>query len=114
MRKLLVLCGVVCALSVVGCSKKSDDAKTGGGSASAGAGDIGVPECDSYVKKYIDCIDAKMPAEVKDATKKAFDQQKDAWKQAASTAEGKKALADACKQAEEATKQAMSAYGCSW
>jgi hypothetical protein len=113
MRSFLVLCGVVCALSVVGCSKKSDDAGGGSGGAVA-AGDFGVPECDSYMKKYMDCLDSKAPAAVKDTMKTALTQQKEAWKQAASTAEGKKALADACKQAEEATKQAMSAYGCSW
>ena len=78
------------------------------------AGDFGVPECDSYMKKYLACIDAKVPDAVRVPFKQAFDQQKAAWKQAASTEQGRAGLAMGCTQAEAAAKQSMSAYGCQW
>jgi hypothetical protein len=43
-----------------------------------------------------------------------LDQTKMAWQQAASTPQGKAGLANACTQADNAAKQAMSAYGCKW
>lgn len=111
MRSIVLLSAFVCALAVTtGCSKKADAATTG----TATAGEFGVPECDTYMKKYMTCIDNKAPKEVKDTMKSAFDQQKTAWKQAASTAEGKKALASACKQADDSAKAGMTAYGCEW
>jgi hypothetical protein len=31
------------------------------GAAAVAAGDFGVPECDNYMKKYVACIDSKVP-----------------------------------------------------
>ncbi|HXY39035.1 MAG TPA: hypothetical protein VEQ10_05165 [Vicinamibacteria bacterium] len=78
------------------------------------AGDFGVPECDSYMRKYLACIDSKVPEMARAPLKQALDQQKAAWKQAAATPQGKAALASGCSQAEAASKQSMSAYGCQW
>src|SRR5262245_29751157 len=49
------------------------------------SGDFGVPECDSYMKKYVACIDGKVPEMARGALKQALDQQKAAWKQAAAS-----------------------------
>jgi hypothetical protein len=46
--------------------------------------------------------------------RQALDQQKAAWKQAASTPEGRSALATGCKAAEDQAKMAVQAYGCTW
>jgi hypothetical protein len=113
------LMGVVCAgVLAVGCSggqKTAAPAATAaGGALTVAAGDFGVPECDSYMKKYIACIDAKVPEMMRAPLKQAFDQQKAAWKQAAATPEGRAGLAMGCTQAEAATKQSMSTYGCQW
>lgn len=78
------------------------------------AGDFGVPECDQYMKKYMACIDSKVPDMVKPTLKASFDQQKEAWKKAASTPEGRAGLANACTQMEAQSKTAMQAYGCTW
>jgi hypothetical protein len=43
-----------------------------------------------------------------------LDQTKAAWKQAASTPQGKAGLAMGCKQALDSAKTSMAAYGCSW
>jgi hypothetical protein len=77
-------------------------------------GDFGVPECDSYMKKYLACIDSKVPEVARAPLKQALDQSKVAWKQAAATPQGKAALAAGCTKAEASAKQAMSAYGCTW
>ncbi len=62
------LMGIVCVgLLTVACSggpkagAAGSGTTAGGGTLSVAAGDFGVPECDSYMKKYIACIDAKVP-----------------------------------------------------
>jgi len=89
-------------------------AASGGLAAMVASGDFGVPECDSYMKKYLACIDSKVPDMARAPLKQAFEQQKAAWKQAASTPQGRAALATACSQAETTAKQSMAAYGCQW
>jgi hypothetical protein len=84
------------------------------GAATVAAGDFGVPECDNYMKKYVACIDSKVPEAGRAMMRQALDQQKAAWKQAASTPEGRSALATGCKAAEDQAKVAVQAYGCTW
>ena len=71
------------------------------GDAPAAGGDIGVAECDDYIKKMTACVD-KMPAASKAAMEQGFKASKDAWKQAASTPQGKEGLKTACKAAADA------------
>ncbi len=89
-------------------------AAAGTSAASVAAGDFGVPECDAYMKKYLACIDSKVPEAGRAMLKQSLDQQKAAWKQAASTPEGKAGLAMGCNAAAEQTKAAVAAYGCTW
>jgi len=77
-------------------------------------GDFGVPACDSYMKKYMACIDSKVPEQARAMMRQSLEQNKAQWKQAASTPQGRDGLTMACTQAETAAKQAMSAYGCAW
>ena len=69
--------------------------------AAAAGGDIGVAECDDYIKKMAACMD-KMPAASKTAMEQGFKASKDAWKQAAATPQGKDSLKTACKAAGDA------------
>ena len=78
------------------------------------AGDFGVPACDAYMRKYVACVDSKVPEQGRAMMRQSIEQTKAAWKQAASTPQGRDGLAMACTQAETAAKQAMAAYGCSW
>jgi hypothetical protein len=78
------------------------------------AGEFGVPECDSYFRKYKACLDTKVPESVKPMLKQTFDQTATAWRQAAATPQGKAGLASGCIQAEAMAKQSMAAYGCTW
>ena len=81
----------------------------------AAAGDkIGVEECDDYIAKYEACISAHVPEASRAAMKTAFEQSRAAWRQAASTPQGKASLAQACKTARDAAKQATAAYGCTF
>jgi hypothetical protein len=74
---------------------------------------FGVPECDDYIKKYSSCIDKLAPA-AQGASRQALEQSRAAWKQAASTDQGKAALAASCKAASDAAAPAMRAQGCTW
>jgi hypothetical protein len=78
------------------------------------AGDFGVPECDNYMKKYMACVDSKVPEATRAMMRQQLDQTKAAWKQAASTPQGKATLAAGCQQTDQASAPAMKAYGCSW
>jgi hypothetical protein len=107
MKKLPGLALFVGAIVLFGCGGESKPA-------TASAGDIGVPECDDYLKKYQACIDGKVPESGRATVRQALDQTKAAWKQAASTPQGKAGLATGCKMAHDTAKTAMGAYGCTW
>ncbi len=78
------------------------------------ASEFGVPECDDYLTKYLTCIDSKVPEAARASVRQSVEQTKAAWKQAAATPEGKAGLAMGCKQATEAARTAMTAYGCTF
>lgn len=82
--------------------------------APAGGAEFGVPECDEYIAKYTACVESKVPDAARGMVRQQIDASKAAWKQAASTPEGRAGLALTCKQATEAAKAAVQAYGCSW
>jgi len=81
--------------------------------APAAGGDIGVAECDDYIKKMNDCA-GKMQPEAAGPMKESMATMKKAWKDAASTPEGKTALASGCKQALDAAKSAYASMGCTF
>jgi hypothetical protein len=81
--------------------------------APAAGGDIGVAECDDYIKKMNDCS-GKMQPEAAGPMKESMETMKKAWRDAASTPEGKTALASGCKQALDAAKSAYQSMGCTF
>lgn len=116
-RRYVGVCiaGVLALSSACGGSKtESTAAKPATSSMAVAKGDFGVPECDEYMTKYLACIDSKVPEAARSSMRQGFEQSKAAWKQAATTAQGREALATTCKQALETTKTAMQTYGCSW
>ena len=83
----------------------------------APAGDsVGVAECDEYIKKYEACLTkiASKAPQAEPALKTAFEAQRNGFKTAASTPQGKATLATACKQAIDTAKASTSAYACEW
>ena len=80
----------------------------------AAAGDIGVPECDDFLKKYEACVSGKVPAAAQATFKTSLDTWRSSWKQLAGTPTGKAGLATACKSALEQAKTSLASYNCSW
>lgn len=120
-KRFCVMAGLAVTVACSGGDKTAAPAATtattqaaGGTSLAVAEGDFGVPECDSYMKKYLACIDSKVPEAARAMLKQGLDQSKAGWTQAASTPAGKASLAQACTQAEASAKQAMGAYGCAW
>lgn len=80
--------------------------KPADGAAAAG-GEIGVAECDAYLKNVRECM-GKLPEAAQAQFETGIKSALDSWKQlAAGGDEAKAALAQACKQAVDASKQAM-------
>jgi hypothetical protein len=83
----------------------------------ASTGDsVGVAECDENIKKYEACltsIAAKSP-QVAPALKSSDEAQRNGFKTAAATPQGKATLASACKQAMDTAKASTAAYSCNW
>jgi hypothetical protein len=96
--------------------KTTDAPKTAEAPKTETADSVGVPECDDYIKKYEACLTkiAKDAPQVQPSLKTSFDAQRNAIKQAVSTAEGKKMMATQCKQYVDSAKQATTAYACTW
>lgn len=73
---------------------------------------IGVTECDEFMAKYASCIE-KMPESVRKSMIDALQQMSETWKKVAD-GPGRKALAEACKTADESSKKAFESMGCKW
>jgi hypothetical protein len=80
----------------------------------AGGTEIGVAECDAYLKHYEACVSDKVPENMRATFKSQVEQARASYKQAAATPQGKAALVASCKQAEDATKKALASYNCTW
>ena len=91
----------------------ANTANTAGGTTTAG-GEVGVAECDEYIKKYEACINSKVPESARSMVKANLDSMRTAWKKAAENPTTKAGLAAGCKQALEQAKTTMGSYGCSW
>ena len=75
--------------------------------------DIGVPECDQYARKYLACLE-RTPEGTRPMMRQSFDQTREVWAMAADKPERRAGLAAACTQQAQASKAAMSRYGCEW
>jgi hypothetical protein len=76
---------------------------------------FGVPECDTYFQKVMECIDNNVPEAAREQVRAGIEASRTAWQQAAATPEGKAGLATACTQALETARASMSAaYGCTF
>lgn len=76
--------------------------------------ETGIPQCDAYldaVDRYIGC--AKVPAAARDATRKAIEQSRQAWRSFEdSNPEARESAAAACEQGLDALTTASKAIGC--
>ncbi len=79
-----------------------------------GGDQIGVAECDDYLRKYESCLSDKIPEAARASLRSSLDATRASWRSAAATPEGRAGLAQACRAARDAARQTMSAYGCQW
>ncbi len=75
-------------------------------------GDIGVPECDEFLTKYEACVTGKVPEAARAQYNASLKMWRDSWRQAASTPQGKAALAQGCKMAAEQSRASLKSFGC--
>lgn len=101
--KRIMFVGVMVAMTALfACNKDSggSGSASGGSAASGGGGggggDIGIKECDDYVKTWKDCY--KDPT-ARAAAQPGLDQMTKAWKEQAKDPNSKAALAQGCKMA---------------
>ena len=87
---------------------------SGSTTASTSGGEIGVPECDEYLRKYEACLNEHVPEASRAQLRSAFEQTRNSWRQAASTPQGKAGLSAGCKQMLDIAKQQTAQYGCQW
>jgi len=99
------------AISFQSCSKESKKEPAAKGKP---GGQIGVAECDEYISKVQKCVSSKVPEASQAALKQGFEQNIQLWKEAAGSPAGKKGLVIGCKNALNAAKQSMQAFGCDW
>jgi hypothetical protein len=88
---------------------KTEPAKT---EPAAGGNKIGIAICDEYLDKFEKCITTKMPEAARAGLKTGLDTTRNAWKSAAATEVGKKALENSCKITLETNKKANPT--CDW
>lgn len=76
------------------------------------ADSIGIAECDDYLNKYQACVEGKVPEAARGVMRQSLDQTRAAWRSALAAPGGRDGMAAACKQARDAAKTSMAAYGC--
>ena len=80
----------------------------------ASAGEVGVPECDAFLKAYEACVKDKVPAAVRPTFESTLATWKKTWPGQAANAQTRVALTAACKNARDQAKTSMKAYNCTF
>lgn len=81
----------------------------------AAAGDqIGVPECDSFLKSYEDCVGTKVPEAARAQFRTTMTTWRTEWKKLAQDPQTRAGLVQACKSQIETQRTAMKAYNCTF
>lgn len=75
-------------------------------------GEVGVPECDAFLKAYEACVHDKVPAAARPTFDTTLANWKKTWREQAANPQTKAALAKACTTAHEQAKTTMKAYNC--
>jgi hypothetical protein len=83
-------------------------------STTSAAGEIGVAECDDFLKKYEACVSGKVPAAAQATFKSSMEQWRTSWKQLAANPQTKATLAAACKSSMDTAKTSLASYNCTW
>ena len=82
--------------------------------ATASAGDVGVPECDAFIKAYEACVKDKVQAQFRAPFESTLATWRKTWRDQAANPQARAALVTACKGAQEQAKTSMKAYNCTF
>ena len=83
--------------------------------ATVAAGDqIGIPECDSFITSYHDCVTNKVPAAAREQYQAAVARWRAEWKKMAENPQTRPGLAQACKIQIETARTQMKSYNCTF
>jgi len=122
----LIFC-VVTALLLISCSKSEETTNRSAAPANtaaapspvastttASATDVGVPECDAFIKAYEACVKDKVPAQVRPTFESTLATWRKTWRDQAANPQVRPALVTSCKNAQEQAKTSMKAYNCTF
>ncbi|MBR0653318.1 hypothetical protein GXW78_26935 [Roseomonas terrae] len=73
---------------------------------------VGVPECDSFLTAYDQCLNNNVPQAQRAQVGASINQMRDAWRQAAQNPQSRAALGPQCTQMRQQMAQSMQAYNC--
>ena len=120
----LLLLVAISTILMFGCAKSGTttnrEANTAAPAASPAAttaartGEIGVPECDAYLKAMEACVHDKVPAAARASFETSLANSKKTWHDQAANPQTKAALAAACKSAHDSARASMKAYNCTF
>jgi hypothetical protein len=100
----------------LGALKKAKDAARAASSRAnmSASQEIGVPECDAYIKSYESCLNDKVPEDKRDALRSTLDDQRKKWQDAVGSGTDAKQIADQCRSAVADATTKMGEYGCAF
>jgi hypothetical protein len=82
---------------------------------SASAGEkIGIPECDTFLTNYENCVTTKVPEAARASYKTAIANWRSSWKKLADNPQTKGTLANVCKTQLETARTQLKSYGCTF
>jgi len=129
-KSLLIAFFLVSSLLLISCAKEEPTSTTNRNAsaptntapaaspvatvATTASDDIGVPECDAFLKSYEACVKDKVPAAVRPTFETTMTNWRKAWREQAANPQAKTALVTACKTAQKNSTDAMKAYGCTF
>jgi len=77
-------------------------------------GRVGILRCDTFVDRYLTCINRQVPAESRAPLLRDLEASIQRWKEMAKTPSGATDVGNECLSAFDRTKQAMTPYACTW
>ena len=127
-RTLLVISCLIIGLLVLACGNPTNrnaaststasapaasPAASAAATVTASANQIGVPECDSFLTAYENCVKTKVPEAGRAQFQTGMNTWRTEWKRLAANPQTKAGLVEACKRQHEAARtQLNKAYGC--
>jgi hypothetical protein len=121
----LLLLVAISTVLMIGCAKSATTTNREAASTAPAAspaatttashtGEVGVPECDAFLKAYEACVHDKVPAAARPTFDTTLANYKKTWHDQAANPQTRATLAAACKNAHDNAKTAMKAYNCTF